>query len=404
MAGGVWVLIGQADRVLSGSGRPEASVKHYRCVWAAFGRFCDREGVAEPVPDHIEAFLIDDGADVSALTGWQRFKRRAVTCLFVIDETGAFPGPVGIKKQGVPARFAAEFGGYERWLAGKRLAPSTMRKKLWALVRFLTFIDGIGVSTLAALRVTDVYGFLAAGSAWTSATRTTVLFFLREYLRFLVDRGVVDPSLGAMFPVIVANPEAVLPSVFTPDELATALNRLDARPSWHRRVRRDRAVFLLAAVLGMRVGNIAELRLRQIDWHTRRISVPQVKTGHRVDLPMPEEVMLALLDYLKHDRPVSDNDHMFLRAQAPFGPHPNARAFYHVVANAFAHAGIDVTGRRHGPHALRHSLAVNMLAGGTSYPAIGAVLGHAGTESTKSYLRVDVEHMRALALEVPDVC
>lgn len=404
MAVGVWVLIGQADRLLSGSGRPETSVKHYRRVWAAFGRFCDREGVVEPVPDHIDMFLIDDGADVNALTGWQRFKRRAVTCLFAIDETGAFPGPVGVKKQGVPARFATEFAGYEQWLAGKRLAPSTIRKKRWALVRFLTFIDGEGVSTLAALRATDVYGFLAEGSAWTASTRTTVLFFLREYLRFLVGRGAVDPSLGAMFPVIVANPEAVLPSVFTPDELATALNRLDARPSWHRWVRRDRAVFLLAAVLGMRVGNIAELRLGQIDWHKRRISVRQVKTGRRVDLPMPEEVMLALLDYLKHDRPVSDDDHVFLRAQAPFGPHPNARAFYHVVANAFAQAGIDVTGRRRGPHALRHSLAVNMLAGGTSYPAIGAVLGHAGTESTKSYLRVDVEHLRALALEVPDVC
>jgi integrase len=111
-----------------------------------------------------------------------------------------------------------------------------------------------------------------------------VLFVLREYLRFGVGRGVVDPSLGALFPVIVANPQAVLPSVFTPGEVATALDRLDAAPSW---ARRDRAVFLLAAVLGMRVGNIAALRLSQIDWHTRRISVPQVKTGRRVDLPMP---------------------------------------------------------------------------------------------------------------------
>jgi site-specific recombinase XerD len=389
---------------LVGSGRPEASVKHYRRVWAAFGRFCDREGIVEPVPDHIDMFLIDDGADVNALTPWQRFKRRAVTCLFAINETGAFPGPVGVRKQGVPARFAGEFGAYEQWLAGKRLAPSTTRKKRWALVRFLTFLDGAGVSTLAALRTTDIYSFLATGSGWTSSTRTTVLFFLREYLRFLVDRGMIDPAWGAMFPVIVANPEAVLPSVFTPGEVATALGSLDAVPSWHQWVRRDRAVFLLAAVLGMRVGNIADLRLGQIDWHTRRISVPQVKTGRRVDLPMPEEVMLALLDYVKHDRPTGDDDHVFLRAQAPFGPHPSARAFYHVVANAFARAGIEVTGRRHGPHALRHSLAATMLAGGTSYPAIGAVLGHAGIESTKSYLRVDVERLRALALEVPDVC
>ncbi|OHV52009.1 hypothetical protein BCD48_45035 [Pseudofrankia sp. BMG5.36] len=303
---------------------------------------------------------------------------------------------------GEPNYAEPRFGAYEQWLAGRRLASSTVSKKRWALVRFLRFLDGAGVPSLAALRATDVYGFLATGSGWTSSTRTTVLFVLREYLRFGVERGLVDPSLGALFPVIVANPEAVLPSVFTPGEVATALDGLDALPSWDPWARRDRAVFLLAAVLGMRVGNIAALRLSQIDWHTRRISVPQVKTVRRVDLPMPEEVMLALLDYVKHDRPVSDTDHVFLRAQAPFGPHPSARAFYHVVANAFARAGLDVTGRRHGPHSLRHSLASNMLAGATSYPAIGAVLGHAGVESTKSYLRVDVEQLRGLALEVPD--
>jgi hypothetical protein len=152
----VWVLIGQADRLLASSGRPQTSVGHYRRVWAAFGRFCDREGIVEPVPDHIAMFLIDDGADVNALTAWQQFKRRAVTCLFAIDETGAFPGPVGTKKLGVPAQFASELGAYEQWLAGRRLASCTVSKKRWALVRFLRFLDGAGVPALAALRATDV--------------------------------------------------------------------------------------------------------------------------------------------------------------------------------------------------------------------------------------------------------
>lgn len=166
---GVWVLIGRADRLLVGSGRPKASVKHYRRVWAAFGRFCDREGIVEPGPDHVSGFLIDNGADVHALTPWQRFKRRAVTCLFAIEETGAFPGPVGVRKKGVPVRWRGT------------------RRHRWP--------------------------------GWTSSTRAMMLFFLREYLRFLVDRGVIDSAMGAMFPVIVANPEAVLPSVFTPGEV-----------------------------------------------------------------------------------------------------------------------------------------------------------------------------------------
>jgi integrase len=206
-----------------------------------------------------------------------------------------------------------------------------------------------------------------------------------------------------MFPVIVANPEAVLPSVFTADEVSRALDEITARaPSRIPLSRRDRAVFLLAAVLGLRVGDIAGLRLEQIDWRAQRISLPQAKTRTRVDLPMPAEVVFALLDYLKHERPASSADHVFLQTMAPYGPHPSPRALYHVVANAFTRAGIDVSGRRHGPHALRHSLAVRMLADNTPYPMIGAVLGHAGVESTKTYLRVDVEYLRPLALEVPD--
>lgn len=125
------------------------------------------------MPDHVTVFLVDDGADVRALTAWQRFKCRAVTCLFAIDETGAFPGPARTKEQdGVPAKFAGEFGAYEQWLAGRRLASSTVSKKRWALVRFLRFLDGAGVPSSAELRAADVYGFLATGSGWTSSTRT----------------------------------------------------------------------------------------------------------------------------------------------------------------------------------------------------------------------------------------
>ena len=185
--------------------------------------------------------------------------------------------------------------------------------------------------------------------------------------------------------------------------MARALDEIAARaPSRNPLTRRDRAVFLLAAVLGLRVGDIAGLRLNQIDWRAQRISLPQAKTQTQVDLPMPAEVKFALLDYLKHDRPASSDEHVFVRTMAPYGPHPSPRALYHVVANAFTRAGIDVSGRRHGPHALRHSLAVRMLGDNTPYPVIGAVLGHAGVESTRTYLRVDIEHLRPLALEVPD--
>jgi integrase len=160
---------------------------------------------------------------------------------------------------------------------------------------------------------------------------------------------------------------------------------------------------LLAAGLGLRGGDIVDLRKTDIDWPGAMLSRRQLKTGRRLVLPIPQGMLLALADYMKHERPRSDDDHVFLSSRAPHESYRSHSTVHVVVSDAFERAGVDVGGRRHGPHALRHSLASAMLAGGAAYPVIGAVLGHANSgEATRVYLWIDVEQLRPLALEVPD--
>ena len=159
---------------------------------------------------------------------------------------------------------------------------------------------------------------------------------------------------------------------------------------------------LLASLLGMRSGDIKGLRFDQIDWANRRLSLVQHKTGRRLDLPLPDECALAIIDYWKNERPEVEDPHVFLRHRAPLQPPAAGNHFHQVVAGCFARAGVEISERHRGLHALRHSAAVGMLGSGTAYPVIGAVLGHADANTTRRYLRVDVAHLRPLALEVPD--
>ena len=158
---------------------------------------------------------------------------------------------------------------------------------------------------------------------------------------------------------------------------------------------------LFAAVLGMRVGDIRSLRTSDVDWRLKTVSFVQGKTKVPQVLPMPDEVWLALADYIKNERPDIGCDRLFATSFAPYRPIDSQESFHRSVTRAFADAGVDVTGKRHGMHSLRHSAATNMLAEGTPYPTISAVLGHSSTNVTRRYLSIDVESLRCLALEVP---
>ena len=151
------------------------------------------------------------------------------------------------------------------------------------LRRFLAFLAGLGVEQVAALSVGDVSAYVRSLAQMAASSRAGQLYFLREYLRFAVREHGADPALGAMFPVIVTDRDAVLPSVYRPGEVAGALAQAGNRSGSGLR---DRAVMLLASLLGMRSGDIKGLRFDQIDWANRRLSLVQRKTGRRLDLPL----------------------------------------------------------------------------------------------------------------------
>lgn len=391
-------LAAEAAAFMERVGYSASSRSAYQRIWDQYGRYCTASGVRVPDRETGAAFCAAVGAD--GAQRWQVFYRRAVGCLFDVAETGRFALRAGRGRIALPEVFTGEFEAYASSLMGCELAEGTVRAKTGMLRRFLAFLAGQGVEELTALSVADVSGYVRSLAPLAAASRAGHLYFLREYLRFAVHVHGADRALAAMFPVIVFDRDAVLPSVYRPGEVAAALAEAGNRSE---SPLRDRAVLLLASLLGLRSRDIKGLRFDQIDWVNRRVSLVQHKTGRRLDLPLPDECTFALIDYWKNERPEVKDPHVFLRHRAPHQPPAAGNHFHQVLAGGFTRAGIETGGRHRGLHALRHSVAVGMLEAGTAYPVIGAVLGHVDANTTRRYLRVDVAHLRPLALEVPDV-
>jgi integrase/recombinase XerD len=162
--------------------------------------------------------------------------------------------------------------------------------------------------------------------------------------------------------------------------------------------RRDHTMFLLMATYGLRAGEVAALRLDDIDWRAGKIRVSRSKTCTPLELPLTDEVGAALVDYLRHARPQAVCREIFLRLRLPadrIGSTTVSEAF-----RTWARRGALPTGCG-GPHCLRHSLATHLLREGISLKSIGDLLGHRSTESTCVYLRLQVEDLCEAALPLP---
>jgi integrase len=161
---------------------------------------------------------------------------------------------------------------------------------------------------------------------------------------------------------------------------------------------RDRAILLLFAVYGLRAGEVAGLRIEDVDWDHDRLTVRRSKQGRGQVYPLAPIVGQAIARYLQRARPRSRFRELFLKLRAPVGP-MTSRTLYPLVAHRMERAGIQAPHR--GPHVLRHACAGHLLARGLSLKEIGDHLGHRRPDSTRIYAKVDLVALHSLALPWP---
>lgn len=233
-------------------------------------------------------------------------------------------------------------------------------------------------------------------SGWATAKKCTTA--LRMFLRFLIAKGECAAGLDEAIPVLAHWRLSNLPRYMQPEEVELILDSCDLNSPVGRR---DRAILLLLARLGLRAGDIVTLRLGDIDWQGAWLYVSG--KGHRqTRLPLTQETGSAVADYLQDGRPPADTDVLFIRSRAPFRAFTSHCAISVIVDRAIRRAG--VTRRCRGAaHVLRHSAATSMLRQGASLQDIAVILRHRCIETTEIYAKVDVTTLRQIAQCWPEV-
>ncbi len=284
----------------------------------------------------------------------------------------------------------ASFRGY--LLVERALAPSTAAAYVDRAHRFLTGCTaGAAVAELTAAEVTRAVlrESTAAGSVGSAQFFVVAL---RAFLRFCFIEGLVRADLSAAALSVTGRRRPGLPAGIGQADAAALLSSCDRRCS---QGRRDYAVLITLLRLGLRAGEVAGLRLEDLDWRAGEIVVHG--KGRREDrLPLPDDVGAAITAYLQRGRPMTSRREVFLRAIAPIAALGRG-GVSSIVRRACTRAGLA----RVGAHRLRHTMACEMVKAGVPLPEISQVLRHRSLVSTAIYARVDLDQLRALAQPWP---
>lgn len=394
-------LIFRAREQLDLIGYADGTKKHYVLKWNHFLKYAEQKGHSDFSKGLGRAFLEDyygikDGIKLSTS---QVFKVRAITVLGEMLEHNCFLMCHQKNGKQEPPQFHNLLNKFENEQLEKKISKRTVNGKKIMLVRFLNFLDELQIMDIATLTSHEVLSYLHSLDGYRQATRSGIMFTLRDFLLFLYSEGYVKEPLNNLFPVIFSNKHERLQSYYSTEEIHAILSQIDRNTMFGRR---DYLILVLAVQLGMRAGDIRQLKFENIKWSRNTIELVQQKTGNFLQLPITEELKYALADYMKNSRPEVDDSHIFVRFRAPFQPFVESNVFYQVINKYMSLAGTQVMNRKHGLHSMRHSAASNLLQNSTPYPVITGILGHENTSTTKLYLRIDIQQLRTVALEVPN--
>lgn len=286
---------------------------------------------------------------------------------------------------------------FEQYLREERiLAKATIVNYVPFIREFLKDRFGNGAVKLSRLCAGDVVGFVQRQAPRLHLKRAKLLTTaLRSFLRYVRYRGEVRLDLAAAVPLVANWSMSSIPRAISPDQVRRLLAHIDRRTTAGRR---DYAILLLLARLGLRSSEVVFLDLEDIDWEAGSLSV-RGKGGRRTQLPLPADVGEAIVAYLRQGRPPSTSRRVFLRVRAPIRGFLGPCAVGSIVRHALQRAGIDAPTT--GAHQFRHGLATEMLRQGASLAEIGELLGHRSPETTKIYTKVDLDALRTIALPWP---
>jgi site-specific recombinase XerD len=374
-------------------GYKPGTIRYHLQLMANFNRWLVRtgRGLRDLNETTIETFLRRQFGQRT----WQAGERPALLrMLCILRETRATPQAKAL--QLTPAQTLA--AQYRQYLAKERgCSDWTVGNYSRHIDRFLAQRFGAGPVRFERLRAQHVIAFVQREAGRHGRGYILqVVTGLRSFLRFLRYRGDITTDLAAAVPSVANWQKTDLPKHLSADAVQAVLDGCDQTTATGRR---DYAILLLLARLGLRGGEVVALQLEDIDWDNGQITIRSKKGRGWARLPLPSDVGKAISRYLRMDRPRCSCRNVFVRMVAPYRRVVDCSVISGLTRKAIRRAGVE-SGRK-GAHVFRHSLATAMLRQGASLDEIGQVLRHKDADTTAIYAKVDLDALRRLAVAWP---
>lgn len=384
-----------------------STVDRYRCGWRRIREYMASNGIERYGREAEERLLGDSfrGRGIPKLSETERFMYRGAKMLTEFQATGRTTAPARSYRKEDPIVFDGAMGGaitgfLNHKRSEERLAVGTLYGYRRNLFPFLQYCNKKGARSIKDIDLAFILGYLNQLDCRKKTSVQLAILSLRSFMKYAYRQRLLAIDHSDKIPRYRSVGQPKLPSTYTREEVERLILSVDRSSALGKR---NYAIILLAARLGLRASDISRLKFTELHWDTSTLEIRQVKTGKELVLPLLPDVGNALIDYLKYGRPVSESPFVFLIGRPPYAQFHTSQVVTHVVQRAYRKAGIDIKGRRFGAHSLRHSLGFRMLEESTALPVISEVLGHESTESTKYYLRIDLRSMRQCMLDVTPV-
>ena len=375
--------------------RNVAHLSHY-LLWCGIG------SVGEMRPEHLKAFFTEHLPNCTCeRPNSGAFHTMPAAVHHVLEFLGERQILQGFEEaEPPPDSVAGMLLRFDTHLEKVRGLSKASRNLHWSIIK--RFLDSrqnrLGTLQLAELNPGEVldYSREALATPYSSSRKKTALACLRTFLRFLYWERIQSRDLSRSVPSVMHWKLAEVPQHLPLQSVRLLLQTPNTATPLGKR---DKAILMLLALLGLRAGEVAALRLDHVRWREGQLIVPKAKVSRQRTLPLPPEAAQVLADYLRNARPKTQSRMLFLRHRAPLRS-LSSSAVGSIVRTHILQAGIKDAPKK-GSHVLRHSLATCLVNEGVPLKQIADLLGHVNLQSTCIYAKVDVSHLSEVARPFP---
>lgn len=377
-------------------GYAQSSLETYRRICEKLLDFFEENGVATFDIETGRRFVWECCGAQLGTNGYFKNYNRAIHMLSDLQRYGMIFKQSVLTMKDFSDEFKPLFGEYLESVRKSGIAEGSVHAYRTHLFRLESFLQDRGLVRFDQIELHHINTYTETLSGYARNTISFTLTNLKRLMDFAYQNGYHSKTFSNSLPTVGFTQSSRLPAIFTADEVERILENIDNNNPTGKR---NYAIILTVAKLGLRVSDALDLRFDSIDWDKKRISIKQRKTGIPLELPLLEDVGWAIIEYLKHGRPESNCKNIFVCHRPPYDE--LSVNFSKTISRAVQKAGIKTpTNKTVGTHTFRHSIATSMLDNGVKLTEIAQTLGHTSLESSEEYIALNVNMLQQCALEV----